>query len=136
VSRWARVPGGAHGVRVGLGLGVDHFASRAPGDRQERSGASLRAQAEADGPLLGGRYYLLGQASSFRDNWFMTAQITLNAGPGVELSRYGDVSYHATTGVLRLPLDRLGARAWSLRLGMVRDDDGDRGLVGVGYNGF
>jgi hypothetical protein len=133
--RWTLAIGGGHALRAGIGAGIDHFRSRAEGDSPEKTGASLRAQAEADGALgSAARYYLLAQATTFRDGWFATAQVGLNdAGAGLELSRYGDVDYHSTTAVLRLPL---GAAGWTLRLGAVQDKDGRRALFGVGYNGF
>jgi hypothetical protein len=130
--------GGGHAARLGLGVGVDHFRSRAEDVETRRTGASLRAQAEVDGPLWGGpqaaRYYLLAQGNSFRGGWFVTGQVSFpNAGAGLELSRYGDQSYHATTATIRLPL---GAPGWSLRLGAVRDSNGQRAVIGVGWNGF
>jgi hypothetical protein len=135
VYRWTLAAGDGHALRAGLGVGIDHFRSRAEGDSTEDTGASLRAQAEADGALgSAARYYLLAQGTSFRDGWFATAQLSLpGSGAGVELSRYGDESYHSTTAVLRLPL---GAPGWTLRLGAVRDDDGTRAIVGIGWNGF
>jgi hypothetical protein len=135
VYRWTLAAGDGHALRAGLGAGIDHFRSRAEGDSTEDTGASLRAQAEADGALgTAARYYLLAQGTSFRDGWFATAQLSLaGSGAGVELSRYGDQGYHSTTAVLRLPL---GAAGWTLRLGAVRDDDGSRALVGLGWNGF
>jgi len=135
VYRWTLAAGDGHALRAGLGAGIDHFRSRAEGDSSTDSGASLRAQAEADGALgTAARYYLLAQGTSFRDGWFATAQLSLSGnGAGVELSRYGDQSYHSTTAVLRLPL---GAPGWTLRLGAVRDVDGTRAIVGVGWNGF
>lgn len=138
MQRWTALAAGGHALRLGLGAGLDHFRSRAAGDATRRSGASLRAQAEADGAIASGadspRYYLLAQGSSFRNGWFVTGQLALPAaGTGIELSRYGDESYHATTAALRLSL---GAPGWSLRLGAVRDTDGRRAFVGIGYNGF
>ena len=133
--RWTLAADGGHALRAGIGAGIDHFRSRAEGDSPEETGGSLRAQAEADGALGGtARYYLLAQATTFRDGWFATAQVSLSdAGAGLELSRYGDESYHSTTAVLRLPL---GAAGWTLRLGAVQDKDGRRAIVGIGYNGF
>lgn len=134
--RWTLAAGGGHALRAGIGAGIDHFRSRAEGDSPEETGGSLRAQAEADGALGAGaaRYYLLAQATTFRDGWFATAQVSLSdAGAGLELSRYGDESYHSTTAILRLPL---GTAGWTLRLGAVQDNDGRRALAGIGYNGF
>jgi hypothetical protein len=133
--RWTLAAGGGHALRAGIGAGIDHFRSRAEGDSSERTSGSLRALAEADGTLGGAaRYYLLAQATTFRDGWFATAQLSLgDTGAGLELSRYGDVDYHSTTAVLRVPL---GAAAWTLRLGAVQDNDGRRAVVGIGFNGF
>jgi hypothetical protein len=135
---------GATGVitwRAGLGGGVDHFASRADGDRTTRDGASLRGQLEAEGPLSdagnGWRGYALLQASTFRGQWFATLQAASPAHGGVELSRYKDETYRSTTLVARFALDRVvGTRGWSLRVGAVHDDAGTRALLGIGYNGF
>ncbi|HSQ73603.1 MAG TPA: hypothetical protein VLM87_14405, partial [Rubrivivax sp.] len=133
VYRWTLAAGDGHALRAGIGAGIDHYRSRADADPAEDTGASLRAQAEADGALgAATRYYLLAQGTSFRDGWFATAQLSLGGG-GVELSRYGDRDYHSTTAVVRLPL---GAPGWTLRLGAVRDDDGSRAVVGIGWNGF
>jgi len=138
VRRWTLATRGSHAARLGLGGGLDHYRSRAVGDDTRRTGASLRAQAEMDGSLSSGapevRYYTLAQASSFREGWFLSGQLSMpGAGAGLELSRYGDRGYHATTATLRLPL---GAPGWSLRLGTVRDSDGRRAVLGLGWNGF
>jgi len=138
VRRWTLTAQGSHAARLGLGVGLDHYRSRAVGDDTRRTGASLRAQAEVDGSLSSGtpevRYYTLAQASSFREGWFLSGQVSMpGAGAGLELSRYGDRGYHATTATLRLPL---GAPGWSLRLGAVRDSDGRRVVLGLGWNGF
>lgn len=134
VQRWPVAAAGGHALTLGAGAGVNDYASHAPGNAEHRSGASLRAQAEADGPAPGGRYYALAQASSFRGGWFASGQYTLaGAAAGVELSRYGEDGYHATTAALRIGL---GVAGWSLRLGAVHDDDGRRGFVGIAYNGF
>ena len=132
VARRALVTGPSFAWRAGLGLGVDRFHDRGS-DENTRTGASLRAMTEADGALGPGRYYVLAQFSSFRSGRFATAQYTFDAGPGLDVARYIDRSYRATTVTLRLPLGRAG---WAVRLGAVRDDSGDRPFVGVMYNGF
>ncbi len=131
VPRWTIAAGGGHALRAGAGAGAEHFEDRAGDER--RSDASLRLQAEADGPLAAHRYYLLAQASSFRRGAFVTAQLALAGTPlALELSRVTDRGYGASTGVVRWRVDG----GWWLRLGAVRDDAGTRALVGVAYNGF
>jgi len=125
---------GVHSVMVGAGVGADGWRSRSDTQRDGDAGASLRAQAEGVGTLASARYYALAQVSTFRDTWFATAQLEPRGAPlAIELSRFGERSYHATTATLRLPV---GAPGWSLRLGAVRDGEGRRLVVGIGYNGF
>lgn len=133
VVRWALPAPAGHALALGAGAGLNHYESRAAGDGSSDSGASLRGQLEANGPVPGGRYFVLLQASSFRSGWFLSGQYSLGDSPlALELSRYGERSYHASTLALRWAV----GGGWSLRGGAVRDDDGSRGFIGIGYNGF
>lgn len=132
VWRWG-LPTGEHAASVGLGAGVNGYRSRAEGSDDD-AGLSLRAQAESYGPAPGGHYYVLAQGSTFRNSWFATVQYEPSPWPvAFELSRYGETSYHATTAALRIAT---GLKGWSLRLGAIHDDSGERAFVGIGYNGF
>lgn len=125
---------GTHTLMLGAGVGADGWRSRSNTRRDSDAGVSLRAQAEAVGTLAGGGYYALAQVSTFRDTWFATAQFEPRGAPlAIELSRFGERSYHASTATLRFAV---GAPGWSLRLGAVRDGEGRRVVVGIGYNGF
>lgn len=131
VARRSLLQGGGHTLHTGAGLGLEHFQDRAGDER--RDAASLRLQLEAGGPLAAQRYYLLAQGSSFRRSAFVTGQLELGGLPlALELSRYTDRSYGASSGVVRWQV----AAGWWLRLGAVRDDAGTRALVGIAYNGF
>jgi hypothetical protein len=133
VARWHLGAVSDHALTAGAGAGLNHFESRVPGDKRSDSGASLRGQLEGQGPAPGGRYYALLQASSFRSGWFVSGQYSLGDSPlALELSRYGERGYHASTLALRWAV----GGGWSLRGGAVRDDEGSRGFVGVSYNGF
>lgn len=128
------LPTGEHAASLGVGAGVNTYRSRAEGSDDDDAGLSLRAQAESYGPAPGGHYYVLTQGSTFRDSWFATVQYDPAAWPvAFELSRYGETSYHATTAALRV---ETGFKGWSLRVGAVHDDSGERAFVGIGYNGF
>ena len=133
VPRWSLVSGDP-GWTVGLGLGADRWRSRDEFSPRQESGLSLRAQSEWQGPMPGGRYYALLQASSFRQSGFATFQYSLASLPlGVELSHYSETEYRASAVVLRL---QLGGSPWFLRAGTTWTDGRTLGLVGITYNGF
>lgn len=133
VPRWAWLPGDP-GWSVGLGLGAGHWRSRDESNPRRESGLSLRAQSEWLGPMPGGRYYALLQASSFRRSGFATLQLSLAALPlALELSHYSETEYRASTIALRV---QLGSSPWFLRAGVMRSDDQNQGLVGITYNAF
>ena len=95
---------------------------------------SLRAQLETYGEVPGGFLYALVQASSFRASAFATARYEPRALPvAFELSRISTRGYRANTGAISVPL---GHSRWSLRGGLVRDQNEQHGFFGVSYNGF
>lgn len=128
------LPTGEHAASIGVGAGVNGYRSKAGGRVDSETGVSARLQAESYGPAPGGHYYVLGQASTFRNGWLATAQYDPAAWPvAFELTRYAETGYHATTAVLRLAIGRSG---WWLRVGGIDDTGERRAFVGVAYNGF
>ncbi|HET9644520.1 MAG TPA: hypothetical protein VFP68_14475 [Burkholderiaceae bacterium] len=125
---------GPHRLVFGGGASVNRYRSRDPQttDRGE-SGLALRAQAELSGPALAGSYYTLLQASTFRRSWFATAQYAPDAQRfGVELSRYHETGWQATSAVLRVSV----VPRWFVRIGLQRATGETRPFFGVAYNGF
>jgi len=114
--RWTLAAGGGHALRAGIGAGIDHFRSRAEGDSPEETGGSLRARR---GRRRAGRHGALLPAGPGHDlprRLVRDRQVSLSdAGAGLELSRYGDESYHSTTAVLRLPLGAAAGRCGWVR---------------------
>jgi hypothetical protein len=132
-KRWGLVPG-SHPVIVGAGLGADTFRSRAPGDHEREDRASLRAQIETYGQVPGGFMYVLAQGSSFRASGFATARYEPRGIPlAFELSRITTRGYRANSGALSLGL---GHSRWSLRGGIVSDQNERHGFFGLSYNAF
>jgi hypothetical protein len=130
--RWAVVQG-THGVLVGAGVGGNRFRSRdVPADNEE--GFSLRGQAEAYGPVVGGSYYALLQASTFRNAWLALVQYAPGGWPvAFEISRQQQVTYQATTSALRFST---GVERWFVRVGVVRAEEEYRPFVGITFNAF
>ncbi len=130
--RW-ELAGGAHQWLVGVGAGANSYRSRGGATLEEESSLSLRAQTELMGPVPGGSYYALLQASTFRGGAFATVQYSLQGTPlALETSYYRETSYHAFNLGLRfaLPIER-----WFVRVGATHDDR-TRVYVGLAYNGF
>ncbi len=128
------LPIGAHAASVGVGLGVNGYRADGGGRVDDETGVSARVQAESYGPAPGGHYYVLAQGSTFRNGWLASAQYDPARWPlAFELTRSGERGYRATTAALRVAL---GGSGWWLRLGAINDDSGQRGFVGVAYNGF
>lgn len=128
------LPTGEHAASIGVGAGVNGYRSTAGGRIDSDTGLSGRLQAESYGPAPGGHYYVLGQASTFRNGWLATAQYDPAPWPvAFELTHYAETGYRATTAALRLAIGRSG---WWLRAGAIDDTGGTRGFVGVAYNGF
>ena len=119
---------------VGAGVGANSFRSRVVGNEERESALSARLQSEWFGPALGGSYYALAQASSFRGSWFATLQYSLPSLPlALEASRYHETTYQATTVGLRVAI---GVPHWFVRVGAVRADGKSRPFAGVTYNAF
>ena len=132
-KRWLLVPG-SHPVILGTGAGADFFRSRAPGDHETEDRPSLRAQIESYGQVPGGFVYAMAQGSSFRASGFATVRYEPRAIPlAFELSRISTRGYRANSGALSLAL---GRSRWSLRGGLVRDQNEQHGFFGVSYNAF
>lgn len=132
-KRWRLVPG-SRPVIVGAGVGADSFRSRAPGDHETEERPSLRAQIETYGQVPGGFIYALAQGSSFRASGFATVRYEPRAIPlAFELSHINTRGYRANSGALSLPL---GRSRWSLRGGLMRDENERHGFFGVSYNAF
>jgi hypothetical protein len=133
MRRWGLVSG-EHPVTVGAGAGMDAFRSRAPGDHEREDRPSARAQIETFGPVPGGFVYAMAQGSTFRASAFAVVRYEPRGLPlAVEVSRVDTQGYRANTGALSVPL---GASRWSLRAGLVRDEDQRHGFFGLSYNGF
>lgn len=135
VYRWQIVQGEQQWL-VGAGAGANAFRSRAAGNEADESALSARVQSEWFGPVLGGSYYALAQASSFRGAWFATLQYSLPAMPlalALEASRYHETTYQATSVGLRVAI---GVPHWFARVGAVRADGQSRPYVGLTYNAF
>ncbi len=132
-KRWSLMRG-PHPLILGTGVGADTFRSRAPGNHEHEDRPSLRAQLESYGAVPGGFFYALAQASSFRSSAFATVRYEPRALPmAFELSHISTRGYRANTGAISVPL---GHSRWSLRGGLVRDEDEQHGFFGVSYNGF
>lgn len=130
--RW-ELAGGEHQWLVGVGVGANSYRSRGGATLDEESSLSLRAQTEFMGPMPGGSYYALLQATTFRGGAFAAVQYSLQGTPlALETSYYRETSYHAFNLGLRfaLPVDR-----WFVRVGATHDDR-TRVYFGVAYNGF
>jgi hypothetical protein len=132
MPRWA-LAGGEHQWLVGVGAGANSYRSRGGASLDEEAALSLRAQTEVVGPMPGGAYYALLQASTFRGGAFATVQYSLQGTPlALETSYYRETSYHAFNLGLRfaLPVER-----WFARVGATNDDR-TRVYFGLAYNGF
>lgn len=130
--RWSLTPG-PHGFVLGLGAAANSFRDK---DRpsEDETGVSLRGQAEAYGPVPGGAYYALLQASTFRSAWLGLIQYSPSALPfGIEMYRQVQEGYQATTTALRFAT---GVDRWFLRAGVVRTSGEYRPFVGVTFNAF
>ena len=133
VYRWKMAQGEQQWL-VGAGAGANSFRSRAVGDEKHESALSARLQSEFFGPALGGSYYALAQASSFRRSWFATVQYSLpSLALALEASRYHEISYQATSVGLRAAI---GVPHWFVRVGAVRADGKSQPFVGITYNAF
>jgi len=125
---------GPHQVIGGAGVGVNHLVSGERPNRKEDFAASARLQLELQGPAPAGRYYLLGQASSFRRSALWVTQYSLDGTPlAFEGSLYHEQGYRAGSVGIRVALGQSG---WSARLGTTRSNGDQRLYVGVSYNGF
>lgn len=125
---------GPHQLIGGAGVGVNHLVSGERPDRKEDFAASARLQLELQGPAPGGRYYLLGQVSSFRRSALWVSQYSLEGTPlALEGSLYHEQGYRAGSVGLRIAL---GQSRWYARLGTTRSNGDQRLYVGVAYNGF
>lgn len=119
---------------VGAGLGANTFHSRATGDEQHDSAVSARLQSEWFGPVAGGSYYALAQASSFRGSWLATAQYSPSSLPvSAEWTRYHERNYQATSLGVRVAT---GVPRWFVRGGVTRAQGESRPYIGIAYNGF
>ena len=131
--RWA-VAGDAHRWVVGAGVGLNDFRSRSDTNPEHETRPSARAQSEWQGPVAGGNYYVLLQASSFRGSWLATGQYApANLPVALELSRYHERDYQATNIGLRIAI---GVPKWYVRVGNTRADGESRPYIGIAYNGF
>lgn len=133
LKRWG-LASGAYPVVLGVGAGMDAFRSRASGDRERDDSPSARAQIETFGQVPGGFLYALMQGSTFRSSVFATVRYEPRGLPlAFEASHIDTRGYRANTGALSVPL---GKSRWSLRGGVVRDEERQHGFVGLSYNGF
>lgn len=131
--RWA-VTGGPHGWLVGAGAGVNSFRNRASGGDPSDVAPSARAQSEWFGPVAGGNYYALAQASSFRGSWLATAQYAPSALPvAAEWTRYHERGYQATSLGARIST---GVPRWFVRVGVTQAQRESRPYIGIAYNAF
>ncbi len=133
VYRWSLGGDTQHWV-VGAGVGVNDFHDRADPAAGHDTRSSARLQSEWYGPVPGGTYYALAQASSFRGSWLATAQYAPSAWPvAAEWSRYHERGYQATNLGLRIAL---GSPRWFLRVGNTRAEGESHPYIGIAYNGF
>lgn len=133
LKRWS-LASGAHPVVLGAGAGMDAFRSRASGDHERDDSPSARAQIETYGDVPGGFIYAMAQASTFRASTFAVLRYEPHGVPlAFEVSHIDTRGYRANTGALSVPL---GHSRWSLRGGLVRDEDRQHGFFGLSYNGF
>jgi len=125
---------GDHQVIGGAGVGINHLSSGERPNRKQDLALSARLQLELQGPAPGGRYYMLGQASSFRGSSLWVGQYSIaNTPVSLEMSLYHEQGYRATSAGMRIAL---GDSRWSARLGTTRGNGEQRLYVGISYNGF
>jgi hypothetical protein len=133
LKRWDLVSG-THPVVLGTGAGMDAFRSRASGDHERDDSPSARAQIETYGAVPGGFMYAMAQGSTFRSSTFAVLRYEPHGIPlAFEVSHIDTRGYRANTGALSVPL---GRSHWSLRGGVVRDENHQHGFFGLSYNGF
>lgn len=125
---------GEHELIGGAGVGINHLASGERPNRKEDLAPSARLQLELQGPAPGGRYYLLGQASTFRGSALWVSQYSIAGTPlALEGSLYHEQGYRAGSVGLRVAL---GQSRWSARFGTTRSNGDQQLYVGISYNGF
>jgi hypothetical protein len=133
VYRWALPLETQHWL-VGVGVGVNANRSWPPSDTLNDSAITARVQSEWFGPVPGGSYYALAQASSYRKTWLVTAQYTLADQPlSFEATRYQERGYESTGIGLRIATS---VPRWFVRLGVSRGNGETGPYVGIVYNGF
>lgn len=133
VYRWS-LTGGPHHWLVGVGAGVNGYRSRVAGDDDRESALSGRLQSEWDGPAPGGSYYVLAQASTFRETWLAIAQYSPTGLPvSAEAMHYHERGYQSTGLGLRIAV---GVPRWYLRIGATRAVGETQPYIGIAYNGF
>jgi hypothetical protein len=133
VYRWS-IGGDTHHWTVGAGLGVNDLHDRDGPDAGHDTRSSARLQSEWDGPVPGGRYYALAQASTFRGSWLAVAQYAPAGWPvALEASRYHERGYQATNLGASFAL---GSTRWFLRAGNTHAEGVSRPYIGIAYNGF
>lgn len=132
MHRWAALSG-RHNWLLGAGVGANRFRTR--DGRDDESGLSARGQTEFFGPVPGGSYYALVQASSFRDSILGVLQYNLSDSRyGFEVSRYSETGHRHTAAALRVALGE--RKRWFLRAGLIHTAREDQPFIGLAYNAF